>query len=410
MKKKIDEMSKEEQYREYLKAHSNSDAFNAERKYLRDKEKRRVERSRYELNNKKQKKHLKNNRENNRTEKNSNFGFKRKTRRFFLIILVILICIAGIFFSLTKNFDRKDIGNRDYGINPVADRELKNYRNILILGSDARKSEGYDGSRTDAIVILSINKKNGDMKLISLMRDSYLSMRGYAGEGYVLSKATHAHAYGGAMNTVSMINRNLDLNIREYMLFNWQAVSDMLDALGGVDIEVTENEIEDINQYGRETASNVGSEFTEITSAGKQTLTGVQAATYCRIRKNSGGDVSRGDRYKKVIQAVIAKGIKNPIALNKASKEVFPNVRTNMSNGRMATLGIMLGRSKSKGSISWPNDYYGGLLSDGLWYAVPTTLESNVEWLYDKAFEISDHVPSKVSREISQEISSSYSQ
>ena len=81
-----------------------------------------------------------------------------------------------------------------------------------------------------------------------------------------------------------------------------------------------------------------------------------------------------------------------------------------MSNGRMATLGIMLGRSKSKGSISWPNDYYGGLLSDGLWYAVPTTLESNVEWLYNKAFEISDHVPSKICREISQEISSSYSQ
>lgn len=410
MKKKIDEMSKEEQYREYIKAHSNSDAINAERKYLRDQEKRRVERSRYELNNKKRKKHRENNRENNRAEKNSNFGFRRKIRWFFLIILVILISLAGIFFSLTKNFDRKDIGNRDYGINKVAERELKNYRNILILGSDARKSEGYDGSRTDAIVILSINKKNGDMKLISLMRDSYLSMRGYAGEGYVLSKATHAHAYGGAMNTVSMINRNLDLNIREYMLFNWQAVSDMVDALGGVDIEVTENEIEDINHYGRETASNVGSEFTEITSAGKQTLTGVQAATYCRIRKNSGGDVSRGDRYKKVIQAVISKGIKNPIALNKASKEVFPNVRTNMSNGRMATLGIMLGRSNSKGSISWPNDYYGGLLSDGLWYAVPTTLESNVEWLYDKAFEISDHVPSKVSREISQEISSSYSQ
>lgn len=202
MKKKIDEMSKEEQYREYLKAHSNSDALNAERKYLRDQEKRRVERSRYELNNKRRKKYRKNNPENNRiennrAEKNSNFGFKRKIRRFFLIILVILISLAGIFFSLTKNFDRKDIGNRDYGINKVAERELKNYRNILILGSDARKSEGYDGSRTDAIVILSINKKNGDMKLISLMRDSYLSMRGYEGEGYVLSKATHAHAYGG---------------------------------------------------------------------------------------------------------------------------------------------------------------------------------------------------------------------
>lgn len=388
MSKKIDEMSKEEQYREYLKAHSSSDYVPAEKKYIREKRRTEVERERYELAGKK------------RSKKKKKNYFKRT---FFVLILIFALILA-FFFSLTGKFERHDIGNRDYGIDSTAKRDLRHYRNVLILGSDARESEGYDKSRTDAIVILSINKKNGDMKLISLMRDSYLYMRGDGGDGYVLSKATHAHAYDGAMNTVSMINRNLDLNIKDYMLFNWEAVSEMVDALGGVEIEVKEDEISDINQYGDETARNVGSEFTPITSPGKQTLTGAQAATYCRIRKNSGGDVSRGDRYKKVIQAVITKGVKNPLALKKASKEVFPKIRTNMSNGKMASLAFYLGKSKTKGGVSWPNDYYGGILYDGLWYAVPTTLESNVKWLYGEAFGIYDHEPSNTCKEISQMI------
>lgn len=393
MSKKIDEMTKEEQYQEYLKAHSGSDYSRAEKKYIREMRRSDVERERYELAGKKRVKRVKN------VKKKKNY-FKR----IVAILILILILIFAFFFSLTGKFERHDIGNRDYGIDSSSLRDLRNYRNVLILGSDARESEGYDKSRTDAIVILSINKKNGDMKLISLMRDSYLYMRGDGGEGYVLSKATHAHAYDGAMNTLSMINQNLDLNIKEYMLFNWEAVSEMVDALGGVEIEVKEDEISDINEYGNETARNVGTEFTPIAGPGKQTLTGAQAATYCRIRKNSGGDVSRGERYKKVIQAVITKGIKNPLALEKASKEVFPKIRTNMSNGKMASLAIRLGKSKAKGGVSWPKDYYGGILSDGLWYAVPTTLESNVKWLYGEAFGIYDHEPSDKCKEISRMI------
>lgn len=395
MNKKIDEMSKEEQYREYLRAHSSSEYDYAEKNYIKEKRRSDVERERYDLAEKKREKKHSNKREKKK---------KSYIKRIVAALLLIVILVITFFFSLTSKFERRDIGNRDYGIDSTAFRDLKQYRNILILGSDARESEGYDGSRTDAIVILSINKKNGDMKLISLMRDSYLYMKGYGGDEYVLSKATHAHAYDGAMNTVSMVNRNLDLNVREYMLFNWEAVSKMIDALGGIEIDVKEDEISDVNDYGYETARNVGTDFTPLTSPGNQTLTGVQAATYCRIRKNSGGDVSRGERYKKVIQAVITKGIKNPFALKKASKEVFPMIRTNMSNGNMASLAIRLGRSKSKVGVSWPNDYYGGILYDGLWYAVPTTLESNVKWLYGEAFGIYNHEPSETCREISQKI------
>lgn len=394
MNKKIDEMSKEEQYREYVKAHSNSEYSRAERKYIRNQRNREVELERYELK--------KDKRDKRKERPGSNLG--KHVRRIVIAILLVILAIVATFFSLTSKFDRKDIGNRDYGIDHAALGELKNYRNILILGSDARETEGYDGSRTDAIVILSINKKSGDMKLISLMRDSYLSMKGPEGGQYVLSKATHANAYDGPMNTLAMVNRNLDMNVKEYMLFNWKAVSDMVDALGGVDIDVEEDEITDLNNYGEETASNVGSKFSPVTSPGKQTLTGSQAVTYCRIRETSGGDISRGERYKKVIQAVIAKGMKNPFALKRASNQVFPKIRTNMSNVNMATLSILMRKTKKQEGISWPRDYYGGILNDGLWYAVPTTLEDNVKWLYSEAFGIKDHVPSDKCQEISRMI------
>lgn len=418
MKKRIDEMSKEEQYREYIKAHSNRDYDLAEEQYRRELNRREVERARYEKNEeKREKQQYRVERKRRKTDaseiinnspqrrnKKKKFSIKRIFKRLITLVIVFMLIATGVFYFVTKNFDRHDMGDKSFGINPSAARELRNYRNILILGSDARKSQGYDGSRTDAIVILSINKKTGEMRLISLMRDSYLSMRGYGGGDYVLSKATHAHAYDGAMNTVSMLNRNLDLNIKEYVLFNWEAVSDMVDALGGVEIDVKEDELADLNQYGKETANNVGKDFVTISNSGKQTLNGAQAVTYCRIRKTSGGDAGRGERYKKVIQAVMVKSAKHPLALQKASKNAFPQIRTNMSQFKMGTASVILARAKMQSSVAWPYDYWGGVLRDGVWYAVPTTLEDNVEWLYKEAFGKPDYVSSQTVRNISSNI------
>ena len=114
----------------------------------------------------------------------------------------------------------------------------------------------------------------------------------------VLDKITHAHHYGGGADTCAALNRSLDLNIEEFVIFNWKAGADAVDCLGGVEINVKENEISDMNTWGPETAENTGGTYTEITSAGRQTLDGVQATTYCRIRKTSGGDEGRSTRYK----------------------------------------------------------------------------------------------------------------
>ncbi|MGF6375696.1 LCP family protein required for cell wall assembly [Clostridiales Family XIII bacterium PM5-7] len=324
-------------------------------------------------------------------------------RNLLILIIILAVAFTAVFFALTGNFDKIDTKNANFSISSKADEELSGYRNIAILGVDARADEGYDGSRTDAIIIMSIKKSNGDIRLISVMRDSYLKM-GYFDDEQILDKITHAHHYAGGLNTVAALNRSMDLNIEEFVIFNWKAVSDTVDCFGGVEVYVKSNEIADMNKYGYETAKNVGGTYKKITQKGKQTLDGVQATTYCRIRKTSGGDAGRGQRYKKIVAAVMKKAITQPWKLSELSQTVFPNIRTNMSQMDMFTAVLRAPGYDIKSSISWPKKYYAGLLSDGISYVVPITLESEVVSLHKKAFGQNNYTVSDICGQINQEI------
>jgi LCP family protein required for cell wall assembly len=238
--------------------------------------------------------------------------------------------------------------------------------------------------------------------MISVMRDSYLQIQDPEGD-LVLDKITHAHAFGGGMDTTRALNRNLDLNIKEFVIFNWQAVADTVDALDGIEIDVKKKELNDLNHYGKETGKNVGKKFHKVKKAGVQTLDGVQATTYCRIRKTSGGDTGRGNRYKKVVEGVMKKLAANPGKAKTLSDEVMPQIRTNMSRMQVTTLMARMARTDMKKSISWPKKYYGGIVHE-LWYAVPQTLNSNVKTLHKKAFGQEGYTPSKTCRKISKQI------
>lgn len=339
---------------------------------------------------------------NRRDRKRKHGGTGRTLRRIILIILILLIALAAYIFHITKNLDHVDTSNANFAINDQVAEDLSGYRNIVILGSDARKNEGYDGSRTDAIIIFSIHRPNNKVRLISVMRDSYLKIADGNGN-LMLDKITHAHHYGGGADTCAALNRSLDLNTKEYILFNWKAVADTVDTLGGITINVKTNEIRDLNKWGPETGKNVGKNYTQITSSGKQTLSGVQAATYCRIRKTSGGDTGRANRYKTVLGAVVKKAALSPWKLNALSAQVLPEIRSNMSQTQLTSLIMRLPLCKMDENISWPKNYYGGLVRS-IWYAVPTTLDSNVRWLHIKAFNQSDYTPSQSVRTINTEI------
>ncbi|MGI6736565.1 MAG: LCP family protein [Anaerovoracaceae bacterium] len=331
----------------------------------------------------------------------------RRIKRIVLAVLVILAALAvaftAWFFAITSHLDHVDTSSSDFAIDNQVAADLKGYRSIAILGVDARKGESLDGSRTDAIIIMRIRKSNGHVQLISIMRDSYLKMADSSGS-LILDKITHAHHYGGGVDTCAALNRSLDLNIDEYIIFDWQAVADTVDTLGGIEVNVKRNEIRDLNKWGPETAKNVGSKWTPITKTGRQTIDGVQATTYCRIRKTSGGDPGRGSRYKKVMSAVMKKAVSSPVRMNKLAATVLPEIRTNMSQVQLLTAAVNFPRYDIRKSYGWPKDYYGGLLSNGLWYAVPTTLESNVQTLHKKAFAQNNYTLSETCSEISREI------
>ena len=329
---------------------------------------------------------------------------KGKARTAIICILLIALCLAGLgvayFYKLAGNLDMVATDDSEFDIDPRVAKELKDYRCVAVLGSDARKGEGYDGSRTDAIIIARINKKTDKIQLISVMRDSYLQIDDAQGNKK-LDKVTHAHAFGGAVNTCKSLNRNLDLNIKEFVLFDWQAVTDLVDAMGGIEVDIQAGELNDLNHYGPETAKNVGKTYTPIYNSGKQTIDGVQAATYCRIRKSSGGDPARGSRMKIVMSALMKKAKHMGVGeLNAIAEDVFPEIRTNMSKGSMLKTIAGMPKYEFGKNYAWPKNYYGGMLW-GVWYAVPQTLESEVQWLHKKAFKQEDYVLTDTAQEIS---------
>jgi len=337
-----------------------------------------------------------------RKKKKYKFRPFKLIRNIAALLLVLLVVFTGVFYALTGNFDKIDTEKSAFAIDPQAADDLSGYRNIAILGSDARADEGYDGSRTDAIIIMSIKKSTGEIRLISVMRDSYLKMDYFDGTP-VLDKVTHAHHYLGGVNTCASLNQSLDLNIDEFVIFNWKAVADAVDCLGGIEVNVTKAEKKDMNIWGKETARNVGRDYVRITKTGKQTLDGVQATTYCRIRKNSGGDAGRAKRYKKVVAATMKKAMLQPWKLKELSDTVFPQIRTNMSQTQMYTAVINGPRYRMGRSVSWPKDYWSGYLGE-ISYVVPNTLESNVKWLHKKAFGQENYQLSETCAQIHQEI------
>lgn len=321
----------------------------------------------------------------------------RKRKTILLIIVLSLTVVAafvamGLIYAnkMIDKVDYEETKNAEWDIDDQVAENLKDYRNIAILGVDARSMTNYDGARSDAIVILSINKKTGDIKMISIMRDSYLEIYNRQGEKY-LDKITNAHGIGGGVDTCRSLNRNLDLNIREYAIFNWKAVADAVDALGGVTVEVKDNELYDLNKYGPQTGDIVGRLFTTVSSAGIQTLDGIQAASYCRIRKTSGGDSQRAERMKKVLEAMFKEAKQmNLSQLNEIAETALPGIRTNLNNSAIFGLIADIGKFQLKGSIGLPYKYDGGMFHGG-WYAVPKTLESNVIQLQQDAFGLAEY-------------------
>ena len=319
-----------------------------------------------------------------------------------LIILAIIAVASGYFFIRGKldQMQQVDIDENNLNVSATVAENLSGYRNIAIYGVDSRDSELGEGNRSDCIIIASINNDTKEIKLISVYRDTYVDI-----DGYGLDKITHAYSYGGPELALKTLNENLDLNVTEFVTVNFDAVADAVNALGGVEINIQADEIDYLNSYLAETSRVTGLETEEITETGLQTLDGVQAVAYSRIRYTEGGDYRRTERMRTVIEAMFEKLKDKSLGeINDLADQILPEVYTNIEPDEIISLAPTIIQYEISDSIGWPYDVRG--ITTDRWYSVPVTLEENVKQLHEEAFGEEDYTPSEAVQEISDRIES----
>lgn len=338
---------------------------------------------------------------------------KRKNTKLIVITSVVLaavLALGGVIGTgLTVVHSKLDmvgqvkVNRKALGIDARVAKDLANYRNIALLGIDARDMDNDKQTRSDAMIIASVDKQTNEVRLVSLYRDTYVNI----GDNYGLDKMTHAYFYGGATQTLQTINRNLDLNCEEVVVVNWKSVADTVDALGGLEIEIKESEIKEMNKYIKDTQKNIGGSKKKIKKAGKQTLNGIQAVTYARIRKDSAqGDHRRNERMKIVLAAAFNKAKTLSLnQLNEIANEILPEIKTNMTTNQMMEILLELASYSITDSKSWPYQWTDWTYN-GIWYGPPVTLERNVTQLHEEFFKQKDYEPTDKVKSISDSISS----
>ena len=315
---------------------------------------------------------------------------KRKLKAFGIAVLVLLtllvIIIGGTFWFVSDKLGKMqqiDLKEEDLNVSAQAEENLADFRNIAIFGIDSREDSYSKGNRSDCIIIASINNKTKEVKLVSVYRDTYVQI-----EGHGLDKITHAYSYGEAPLAIKTLNENLDLNIKEFVTVNFDAVQEIIDNIGGISMNITSEEV---------------SHIPGLSKAGTYNLTGEQALAYARIRYATGGDYKRTERMRDVLTAVANKvKTMNISQLNKLVNDLLPKVYTNITASDIFSLLPSVPSFKITDSIGWPYETKGITLDR--WYGIPITLESNVTRLHQEVFGETDYVPSDNVKQISNEI------
>ena len=258
---------------------------------------------------------------------------RRLVRVLTILVLLSVIFCLGLYAYRTflgYNYD-SSLSGEDLAAGVQAD---KNITNIALFGLDTR--EGDTQSHSDCMMIVTVDNTRGKIKLTSLMRDSLVNIDGY-GE----NKLNAAYFLGGPSLAIRTINENFGTDITEYIAVNFEQLVEIIDALGGVEINVeTTAELEELNRVIRDYGIEQGKTFQSVESTGLQTLDGVQALCYGRIRKgNTGDDWARVERQGVVMQAMFTK-VQSLSAsqLIGLMQKLMPYVTTSLSATEIAPL------------------------------------------------------------------------
>lgn len=331
---------------------------------------------------------------------------KRKLMLFIVEVLVILILLAALFVivKLNKLNNTGDLDEDKLNINIDAKTQelLDGYTNIALFGIDNRSTGKYESGNSDCIMIASINNDTKEVRLISVYRDSFLAVD----DDDNLRKLNAAYAKGGPTGAVAALNKNLDLDIKEYVAVDFNAVMEVVDALGGIELDITSKEAETMKIYINEMNEVMGTNGTAVSGPGLQTVNGIQALAYCRDRYSGGDDYGRTERQRTVISKIVekAKAASLP-TLNKVIDELFPDISTSLSSSEILGLAASIKDYELADTQGWPfqltTERMGGKLGD---VVVPTDLETNVNLLHQYLFDVEDYETTQTVKNISKSV------
>ncbi len=329
----------------------------------------------------------------------------------FAVVLVSLIAV-GFFYVKSKydvmtvqdqevSFERRDIQTNE-GIEDKLQEINESYQLIMAYGVDARNNTDLlKDANADTDIIICIDRESKQVKLVSVLRDSYLCMTNGK-----YRKLTDIYAGYGVKESLETINKNFDLNINQYVTVNWKALAKAVDILGGIDVEVTNAEIRQINEYGKEVSKVTGYKYKEMSSgSGERHLTGEQAVAFARIRNvtidGEGHDIARATRQRKVIKAMLSAAKSASLSdLNTLLNEVLPMAATNIVFSDALGLMADVAGYEISDQTSFPFKYIdqSNLTTAYVYY---NTLISNVSELHAFLFGDENYQPSSTVQNIS---------
>lgn len=332
---------------------------------------------------------------------------------FALEIIVLVVLMGGLFvYAKLGKLNHETINEEELDVNEsvTENQVMKGYTTIALVGIDSRDDKLKSDWNSDTMIIASINNDTKKVKLVSVYRDTYLCLGEDEDENNSYGLANSAYCTGGAKKMINMLNKNLDMNISDFVTVNFQAVAETVELLGGIDVEMKKEEVDHLNNYCVETSEVTGMDYTPLEEIeGVHHLNGVQAVAYARIRKTSGNDFRRAARQREVIYRIVEKAKNSSIAtLNTVLDKIFPMIYTSLTEKEILSMGMNMLSYDIEDQTGFPFDHlYGDTVKeamDGVDCVLPITLESNVIKLHEFLYPEDSYVPSNEVKTYSQEI------
>ncbi len=314
-----------------------------------------------------------------------------------IALVVIITAIIQIKLKIAwENVNFRELTGEDLMISEKANPDMTDYTNIAFFGIDARDGSLGSGSNSDSMMVISINNKTKEVKVVSVYRDTLLRIPGQG----ISAKANSAFNYGGPVLGIQMLNQNLDLNINEYITVNWEAMTRAVDILGGVTVNVNKEELEQMNEYIAEQIAANGLVSNGVRETGDVTLNGVQATAYARVRSTDQGDITRTMRQREVLNAMVGKLKKADMGtIDKLIEGTLPYMETSLSEDDFIALVKAAKDYKLVSAVGFPFEYeYLEDESRGSSLA-PKNLLQNVTALHNFMFGTVAYEPTDVVRE-----------